>query len=131
MSQKFSLFAIRLFIFTLILALLGFVSFYFLPDSYYSAAFPFLLLFYVAVTLIVHKIILKALGKKPSKFINYFMLTTFIKMFFFLFVMIIYALINREDAVRFIVIYFILYLLYTSFDVVSIFQTINKANSQG
>ena len=131
MSQKFSLFAIRLFIFTLILALLGFVSFYFLPDSYYSVAFPFLLLFYVAVTLIVHKIILKALGKKPSKFINYFMLTTFIKMFFFLFVMVIYALINREDAVRFIVIYFILYLLYTSFDVVSIFQTINKDNSQG
>jgi hypothetical protein len=127
MNQRFHLFVVRLFIFTLIISLLGFMAFYFLPAGYYSPAFPFLLVFFAAVTLIVHKRILKALYKKPSKFVNYFMLTTFIKMFFFLVVMIIYALINREDAIRFIIIYFILYLFYTVFDVISIFQAISRS----
>jgi hypothetical protein len=120
---------IRLFIFTLLIALLGFLAFYLLPASYYSPAFPFLLVFFAAVTLIVHKIILKALDKRPAKFINYFMLTTFIKLFFFLAVMVIYALLNREDAIRFIIIYFILYLFFTVFDVVSIYQAIGRSKS--
>ena len=106
MDQRFHVFVIRLFIFTLIIAIVSFIAFYYMPASYYTAAFPFLLVFFAAVTLIVHKIILKALEQKPSKFVNYFMLTTFIKLFFFLIVMVIYALINREDAIRFIVIYF-------------------------
>jgi len=131
MNQQFHVFVIRLFIFTLIISLLGFVVFYFLPANFYTPAFPFLLVFFAAVTLIVHKLILKGLEKRQSKFVNYFMLTTFIKMFFFLFVMIIYALINRDDAIRFIVIYFILYLFYTVFDVVSIFQTIKKSETKG
>jgi hypothetical protein len=112
-----------------VIALLGFLAFYLLPETYYSPTFPFLLVFYAAVTLIVHKLILKALGKRPAKFVNYFMLTTFIKLFFFLAVMVIYALLNREDAIRFIVIYFILYLFYTVFDVVLIYQAIGRSKS--
>ena len=83
MNQRFHVFVIRLFIFTLIISIISFIAFYYLPASYYTAAFPFLLVFFAAVTLIVHKIILNALDKKPSKFVNYFMLTTFIKLFFF------------------------------------------------
>lgn len=130
MNQQFHVFVIRLFIFTLIVAVIGFVAFYFLPANYYTPAFPYLLIFFAAVTMIVHKLILNALEKRPSKFVNYFMLTTFGKMFFFLIVMVLYALINREDAVRFIVIYFILYLFYTVFDIVFIFLIIKDSETK-
>ena len=130
MNQQFHVFVIRLFIFTLVIALLGFLTFYLLPAGCYSPTFPFLLVFFAAVTLITHKVILKALDKRPVKFVNYFLLTTFIKLFFFLAVMVIYALLNREDAIRFIIIYFVLYLFYTVFDVVSIYKTIGRSKSE-
>ena len=129
MNQQFHVFVVRLFIFTLVIALLGFLAFYLLPASYYSPAFPFLLVFFAAVTLIVHKVILKALAERPARFVNYFLLTTALKLFFFLAVMIIYALLNRADAIRFIIIYFLLYLFYTVFDVVSVYQSIGRSKS--
>ena len=113
-------------LFTIILAAAGYIVYYFLPE-FYTPVFPFLLLFFLSVSLIVHYLLIKAIQKRPAKFINQFMLTTFLKLLFYIIVLVIYSLINRDDAVIFIVTYFLLYLFFTVFEMVSILK-FNKQN---
>jgi hypothetical protein len=56
------------------------------------------------------------------------MLTTAIKLFLFITVMIIYSFLNRKDAVAFLLNFFILYLVYTVFEVVQIIS-LSKSSS--
>ncbi len=107
----------RLFFFTLLLAALGFAISLFLPDAYRTPALPYLYVFFFSVTLLVHYILLKVSLKKANSFINIFMLLTFGKLIFFLSVILVYALLNRDDAPRFIISFFILYLFFTVFEV--------------
>lgn len=117
-------------IFTLVIGLLGYLLFYFLPGSYYTQVFPVLLLFFLSVSLTVHYLLIKAIRKRPAKFINQFMLTTFLKLMFYIVVMVVYALLNRDDAIPFIVTYFILYLFYTGFELISILRYNNYKSSE-
>ncbi len=114
-------------LFTVILAVIGYAVFYFLPDGFYTPTFPFLLFFFLSVSLIVHYLLIKAAQKRPAKFVNQFMLTTFLKLVFFLVVLVIYSVANRDDAISFIMTYFVLYLFYTAFELVSILR-FNKKN---
>ena len=50
------------------------------------------------------------------------MLATAAKLFLYIAVMIIYALINKKDAVPFLLNFFILYLVYTIFEVTQIIR---------
>ena len=118
MKHKYIDFLKKLLIYTIVLAAAGFLIVYFLPEKFISPALPYLFLFFFSVTLIVHLILLKVSQKKTSGFINFFMLLTFGKLLFFLTIIILYALFNRSDAVRFIISFFILYVFYTAFEVV-------------
>lgn len=118
MKHKYVDFLKKLLIYTIVLAAAGFLIVYFLPEQFISPALPYLFLFFFSVTLIVHLILLKVSQKKTGGFINFFMLLTFGKLLFFLTIIILYALFNRSDAVRFIISFFILYVFYTAFEVV-------------
>ncbi len=120
MKSPFLTFLKRLLIFTLITGFAGFIIFFLIPIHYYTPTYPFLLAFYFALTLIVHNILQKAVNKRPARFVNLFMLTTFLKLFFILILMVVYALIRSEDAISFIITYFCLYILFTTFEVISI-----------
>jgi len=121
----------RLLIYSAIIFIVGLLIFAIVPDGLYTRAFPFLIPFFMAVSLLVHYILLKAVDKKPAKFINQFMLTTFLKLLFYLLVMVIYALTHREDAIRFVITYFILYALYAVFEVVNILEYNKSRNNAG
>lgn len=108
----------KLLIYSFILGGAGALAVYFLPASFISPALPFLFVFFIAVTLIVHLILLNVAKKKTGGFVNLFMLLTFGKLLFFLTIILAYALLNRSDAVRFIISFFILYIFYTAFEVV-------------
>lgn len=118
MKPKYFDFLKNLLIFTFILAAVGFTVAYFLPENYVTPTLPFLYAFFLSVTIIVHYILLKVSEKKTGAFINYFMVLTFGKLIFYLTIIIIYALLNREDVVPFIISFFILYVFYTTFEVV-------------
>jgi hypothetical protein len=118
MKLKYIAFLRKLLIFTILIAIAGFFIAYFLPPQYISPALPYLFIFFFSVTLIIHLILLRVSEKKTSGFINYFMLLTFGKLLFFLTIILIYALLNRFDAIQFIVSFFILYVFYTAFEVV-------------
>lgn len=118
MKLRYVDFLKKLLIYSFILAIAGFLTASFLPEPYITPALPYLFFFFFSVTLIVHLILLKVSQKKGSGFINFFMLLTFGKLLFFLTIILIYALLNRADAVRFILSFFVLYVFFTAFEVV-------------
>lgn len=117
MKNLYLLFLKKLLIFSIILALGGYFLTFLLPDDYITPTLPFLFVFFFATTLVVHYILLKVSEKKTPGFINFFMLVTFGKLIFFLTIILAYALLNRTDAVPFIIAFFILYVCFTAFEV--------------
>ncbi len=115
---------------TIVVIATGMLLFTNLPVEYYSPAFPFIVGFFLFATIIVFYYMLKAVERRPARFVNVFMLTTMLKLMLFLAVMVVYVLLNREDAKPFILTYFVLYVIYTVLEVVSILK-VNKEKSGG
>jgi len=131
MKNLYIIFLKKLLIFTIIIAFVGFTFTILLPANYITPILPFLYVFFFAATLVVHYILLKVSEKKTPGFINMFMLVTFGKLIFFLTIILVYALLNRDDAVPFIVTFFILYVFFTVFEVtLSLLQSKAKRTSE-
>jgi F0F1-type ATP synthase assembly protein I len=114
---------IKTLLITTVLVVLAAVLLYMnIPAEYYTPALPYMIAFFALATLTVYYFMLKATEKRPAKFVNIFMLTTTLKLLIYLAVMLVYALINREDARPFIITFFILYLIYTIVEVVSLLK---------
>lgn len=122
MKLSFLQFLRNLAIFTIIIALVGCVVIYFLSDNYISPVIPYLFLFFFVVTLLVHFILLKATGKRFAKFVPYFMLATTLKLFLYAVVLLLYTFTHRADAINFIISFFILYLLFTAFETITLLR---------
>ncbi|MCB0806905.1 MAG: hypothetical protein KDC05_13995 [Bacteroidales bacterium] len=118
MENNYLGFVKKLILYTIILAFLGYFASFVIPSDYQSPALPFLYVFFFSVTLLVHRLIINLTGNQPQKFIRMFMLLTFGKLFFYLMIIVIYAFANRPDAVAFILNFFVLYVLFTVFEVV-------------
>ena len=63
---------------------------------------------------------MKAAGKRPQQFPAYFMMTTAIKLFSSFMFIVPYAYLNKSEATRFILTFFLFYVIYTVFEIVSI-----------
>lgn len=132
MKYKYVDFLKKLLIYTSILALAGLAVTVVIPKEFISPALPHLFFFFFSITLIVHLVLIKVSGKSSNNFINYFMLLTFGKLLFFLTIILIYALLNRSDAVPFIISFFILYVCFTTFEVVlSLRHVVPKKDKAG
>lgn len=130
MKLNYLAFLRKLFIYTFILAFIGYGIIYFLPEQYVSPTIPYLFVFFFSLTLLVHYVLLQVALKKAVSFINYFMLLTFGKLIFLLTIVLIYAFVRREDAVPFIIAFFILYMFYTAFEVVQSLSLTNAIKSE-
>ncbi len=110
---------------TVLIVIAGVIFFASTPGYYYTPAFPYLIVFFFMASMLVYHFILKSVEKRPAKFVNVFMLTTMIKLFAYMTFMITYALLNREDARAFIITFFVLYVIYTIVEVISLLR-VNK-----
>ncbi|MFC2101559.1 hypothetical protein ACFLS7_01035 [Bacteroidota bacterium] len=110
----------NLLIFSLIVVTLYIILSYLLPVTYLSVALPYLFPFYIGTSLISYYFLLKSLHRRFSKFVNRFMAATAIKLLWYMVIMVSYILIFRTDAVPFALNFFILYILYTVFETVSL-----------
>ena len=116
----------KLIVFTIIIGAAGFGVVQLLPSEYITPTLPFLYVFFFALTIIVHYVLLQVSKKRTTQFSNYFMLLTFGKLIFLLSIILVYFLLYREDALPFAIAFFILYFLFTFFEVV---QSLNLAKS--
>ena len=105
-----------LIIFTIVLAVCG-GAFAFVTSGLITRYWPFLLLLFAGITLSLVTLLFSASEKKFSRFLNTFMIASMVKIFLLLVLIGGYSFKFRDDAIRFSVTLFILYILYLGFEI--------------
>lgn len=82
--------------------------------------------FFISTTALIYSILTKAASQDPKKFVNYFMGITALKLFTYLIIIMLFGLLNRENAVGFIICFLITYFLYSGFEVVTLMKHFKK-----
>ncbi len=126
MNSSLKKFRTQLAVLSLVLLGINFGLSYFIPPAYLSKSWPLILAFFFAISLLVHQFLLKRSREAQGRFINGFMMTTSIKLLLYLFIILIYVLLNRDDAVGFIFTFFAYYLVFTIFEIRSILVFLRK-----
>jgi len=130
MDNTIQTFSKNLIILSLISIALTYGLTYLIPENLISSSWPYIVLFFFTISLLVHRYLLKKSGGQHAKFINAFLLTTTIKLLLFLAVIVIYVLLNRDDAIGFILTFFTYYLIFTSFEIISILKYLRTAQKK-
>lgn len=108
---------------------IGFISlvlFQTVLKNYYFPAFWVLLGVITILTGLFHYSLIHVNEKKSSKFSSRFMMVTGLKMMIYLVFITTYALLNPQKAKIFLISFFILYLVYTVFEVFLIVRYFKK-----
>jgi len=121
MKELVNRFIRNLLLFTLILAVTGFVFSYFLP-GFITKLWPLLLLLFAGITLSMVTLLFSASEKKFSKFSNTFMIASMLKILILLIIIGGYSYKFQGDAIRFSVTLFVLYILYLGFEIYWLLQ---------
>lgn len=116
MNPVFTNYLKKLLILTFITGAFLAMAYAFLPYPI-SPVMPFLLAFFLGVSVLSFYLLLKKAGSNPGKFITGFLAHTVIRMAVYLVVILSYAFIYRQDAVNFIIGFFIYYMIFTFFEV--------------
>ena len=104
----------------LILFITGFFLFITILKEYFSFSFPVLLLVIFLITILFHRYLISSAGETNRKFPSKFLGATGIKMGLYMILIIIYVVLDRENAAPFLLVFMIVYLIFTIFEVVSI-----------
>jgi len=121
-------FMIRLLIITAFTEVIALGWWFAMPPQWVTPTLPVLPIFFMAVTFLIHKGFVNAVGLRPQQFVTRFMLITTIKLLSFLALLLVYALMFKEDAIQFLLSFFVLYLVYSVFEVMAV-MNLNKKNS--
>lgn len=126
MNQAFKTFLRKLTVFSSVIAALSTVLFFTLPVGMVTQAMPFILLFFMAHTLLFHRMATKVIEKNLRRFTNFYMISTIARLFLFLVIMILYGILNPKDAKYFIVCFFVFYALFTFFELYHILPQLRQ-----
>jgi multisubunit Na+/H+ antiporter MnhG subunit len=113
-------FLVKSTILTVIVLILGAILYSTVFNQFYRSILPIVLAFFYILTNLVHAYLLNIAGKSGSRFTARYMAISFLKMFFYLAVVIVFVIINKEDAKIFLVNFLLLYVFYTIFEVYEI-----------
>lgn len=114
---------------TIVVLVLGAILYGTYLNSYYQSVLLFVVLFFYLATNLIHTFLLKIAVKSGSKFTSQFMAINFGKMFFYLAVAVVYALLNREYAKIFLANFLVLYAIYTTFEVMQFSKFVRQKNT--
>lgn len=129
MDSSVQSFSKKLILISIIIIALTFGLSYIIPEHLISKVWPFIAGFFFVVSLLVFRYLHKKADAHHAKFVNAFLLTTTVKLLLFLAIIVIYVLLNREDAIGFILTFFTYYLIYTSFEIFSILKYLKKVQN--
>ncbi len=124
--RAFRNFIIREFVFSAILGLIAFVLFQTILKEYYLPVFWILFGIITVFTAVFHYSVLLVSEKETSKFTSKFMIVSGIKMIIYLIIIVYYAFSFPDKARIFLISFFVLYLLYTVFEVILIVNYFKK-----
>lgn len=121
-------FTIKSSVLTIIVFILGVVFYTTVLKSCYLNILPAAVVLFYLVTNLVHAYLLKIAVGSGSRFTSHYMATSFIKMFFYLAVGIVYVIYNREGAKIFLINFLLLYIIYTTFEVIEFSKVVRQKN---
>jgi len=124
--NAFRKFLIRELIFALIIVIISYVLFQTVLKEYYLPVFWLLFGIITIFTAVFHLSVLQVSDKSSAKFSSKFMMVSGIKMIVYLMLIVYYAFSFPEKAKTFLISFFILYLLYTVFEVFLIVRYLKK-----
>ena len=113
--KQFSIIAVAVLILSILID-------FFVPKINISAMYPYILLFLYLVTLGIFKMIAKSMENRLSRFANTYMLAIFGKLILFTGIIVLYAFLNRDDAISFMLTFFIYYFIFTGFEILSLLK---------
>lgn len=111
---------------TIIVFAMGAIAYSTIFRQYFLMVLPAVLVFFFIVTNLVHAYLLKVSIKSGSRFTSQYLATSFIKMFFYLAVAIIYSVVNKENAKIFLINFLLLYAVYTTLEVVEFSKVVRQ-----
>ncbi|MDP4281204.1 MAG: hypothetical protein Q8867_03555 [Bacteroidota bacterium] len=120
MKTEFNSFLKKLLIFSGILGIIALILFFFLPRHFFTPVLPLIFVFFILVTLLSYYLLLRIVHVRFIRFVNYFMLSTFVKLILYIAILVLYIFLNKKDAVPFALSFFILYIFYTFFEISAI-----------
>jgi len=113
---------------TVIVFTLGAILYSSLLKPYYLNILPVAVALFYVITNLVHAFLLKISINSGSRFTSWYMAVSFTKMFFYLAVAIVYAIIFRDEAKIFLVNFLFLYAVYTIFEVAEFSKVVRQKN---
>lgn len=120
MNNYLKKFIIRGIIISLVLSIVGFFLFITILKEYFSFSFPVLLLVIFLINVLFHRYLIRSAGGSNRKFPVKFLSATAIKMGLYLILIILFVVFNRENAIPFMFVFIILYVVFTIFEVISV-----------
>lgn len=117
MGKEFKIFLIREAILTSIIIAIGFIIFSTFLKTYYLPVYFIILAVVSILTALFYWGLLKNSKENSVKFISNFMLYSGIKMIAYLVFITSYVFTFKEKATYFLIVFSVLYIIYTAFDV--------------
>ena len=118
MTSDILQFAKNFSIFTVIIGLLSTAIYMWVPAIPIASEYIYILLGMYMLTLVIIGLLINNMKDKSARFVNAFMLINFAKMILYTIILFVYAWLNREGAVQFILTFFGFYILFTTYEVI-------------
>ncbi len=109
---------------SMIVGALGAILFMTVLKAYYLPVFPVLLVFFAAMTVFFHIVLVRSLKKSPNKFSIVFMSLSAGKLFLMLLLIVVYLILRKDTVITFLAGTFLLYLVFTLFEVKTLLRLV-------
>ena len=111
---------------TLAVYALGFVAFKYVFPTHYNPFFLFLPVLFYVITAVFHGSLISASRLPMNKYSSRFLMIFGAKIMVFLIFIIVFSYFNPQIAVPFLISFFILYVIYTVFEVITLLRYLRQ-----
>lgn len=108
---------------------INFTLFNYIISDMFQAVFYFLTPFFFFISTIAYIILKNKVKDNPVKFVNTSMAITGAKLMIYLAFVLIYLLNSGNDKMAFVLVFFIHYFVYTSFEIIKTLEEIKKSKN--
>jgi hypothetical protein len=116
----------RIIIFSAFISAISYFLYHFFIPQFYLRIFPFLIIFFLATSIIVHFILTKAGKQQIRKFSTFYLGSISAKLLIYIIFITIYVLVDKSTAVPFLITFLILYFFFTFFETYSLLNDLKK-----
>lgn len=123
-------FILKLFLSSVLVAIIGAIVFHFFIPQYYQPILPIALAVFFILTIISHAYQLVLIQKDIAKFTRMNMILTFLRLLAYSVFTVIYLAVNSQNAISFVAGIMFLYIFFTIFEVSDITRIVQNSKKK-